>query len=420
MFSRTLLTSVLAVGLFAPAAAAQAQDSLVTWLRANAHTMSATTDGKLSGPGAELLTRAGREAHFFLVGEEHGIAEIPMITAALYRELVPAGYRHFAIEIGDALAGETNRLLTSDPTGQSLLSFQKAHWPGLPFFSRREEASLLAAVVAASGRRRDVLWGLDYDIVADRYALRRLRAIAPNARARRVADSVIALADSGLSQAMTQKNPGMLMMFGGPEGVYADLRKAYAPRAGSEADRIIALMQSTRAINGLFVARRGLESNDERARWNKQRFMSYLRGATGPSGVPPKVMMKFGASHMMRGRTLTNVYDLGTLASEIADVNGSRSFGVFVVGGAGTQHAVTDPTVMRSVAAPVDFDRAAWARAFFEAADSTAWTVFDLRPLRSRIPRLGPIDDTLARVLYGFDAFIVLSGSTSQTDLSLK
>lgn len=418
MSLRIRVSFALAVGLSAQAASAQ--DSLIVWLRANAHSMSATASGELTGPGADLLTRAGRDAHFFLIGEEHGIAEIPLIAGSLYKTLVPVGYRHFAIEIGDGLARETNRLLASDPTGGSLLAFQKAHWPGLPFFSRREEAELLATVVAASGGRRDVLWGLDYDIVADRYALRRLREIAPNARARRVADSVIALADTGLAQAMAQKNPGLLMMFGGPEGVYADLRKAYTPRAGSEADRIIALMESTRAINKLFVARRGLESNEERARWNKQRFMAYLQGASGRNGVPPKAMLKFGASHMMRGRSLTNVYDLGTLASEIADVHGSRSFGIFVVGGAGTRHAVTDPTVMRSVPAPADFARAAWARAFFEAADSTAWTVFDLRPLRNRIPRLGPLDDTLLRVLYGFDAFVVLSGSTPQTDLPLK
>jgi hypothetical protein len=243
MWSRILASSLLAVALAAPAV--RAQDSLVVWLKANAHTMSATANGTLSGAGADLLTRAGRDAHFVLIGEEHGIAEIPLITGALYKALVPAGYRHLAVEIGDALAGEVNRLLATDPSGGTLLAFQKQHWPGIPFFSRREEADLLAAVVAASGGRRDVLWGLDYDIVADRYALRRLREIAPNARARWVADSVIALADTGLAQAMAQKNPGMLMMFGGPEGVHADLRTAYSPSAGSEADRIIALMETT-------------------------------------------------------------------------------------------------------------------------------------------------------------------------------
>jgi hypothetical protein len=131
-------------------------------------------------------------------------------------------------------------------------------------------------------------------------------------------------------------------------------------------------------------------------------------------------MFKFGASHMVRGRTFTNVFDLGTLASELADVHGSRSFGVFMVAGAGTQAAVVDPTVMQSVPRPAGFAQAAWARPFFAAADSAAWTVFDLRPFRTRIPRLGSIDDTLIRVLYGFDAFVVLSGSRPQTDLPLR
>ena len=133
-----------------------------------------------------------------------------------------------------------------------------------------------------------------------------------------------------------------------------------------------------------------------------------------------RVMMKFGWAHMTRGRTYTNVFDLGTLASEIAEVHGGRSFGVLMLGGAGTSHAVIDPRVFRSVEAPVDAAREAWARPFFDAADPRRWTVFDLRPLRPRIPRLGPLDDRLLGVLYGFDAVVVLSGSGPQHDLDVR
>ena len=398
-------------------AEAQAQDSLTAWLRANAHPMAADAEGRLSGAGAELLLAAGRDAQFFLIGEEHGVAEIPLVAADLFRRLAPHGYRHLAIETGDGMATELNRRLLADTDGAAFLAFQRDYFPGAPFYRWREDAALLRTAVTAAGGRGDVLWGLDYDIVADRYALRRLRDIAPTPAARAAAEAVIARADSALAQALATGNPGLLMMFGGADDVYEPLRAAYAPEPGSEADRIIHLMQRTREINAYWGSRQGYLSNHHRALLNKRQFMRYLQAATEREGGMPRVMMKFGVGHMMRGRTLTQVFDLGTLASEVAEVHGSRSFGVLMLGGAGSQHAVIDPRSFTTTQAPVDIAGEAWAKPFFDAADPERWTVFDLRPFRGRIPRLGPLPDEMMQMLYGFDAVVVFSGSGPQHDL---
>jgi hypothetical protein len=305
----------------------------------------------------------------------------------------------------------------ADTTGAAYLAFTRDHFPGAPFYFWREDAALLRAAVHAAGGRDDVLWGLDYDIVADRWALRRLRDIAPSAQARAAAETVIARADSAFRQAMSTQNPGLLMMFGGADDVYGPLRQAYAPEPGSEADRIIELMQRTREINGYWGRGQGYLSNYHRALFNKRQLMRYLHEATERAGEMPRVMFKFGSSHMARGRSFTNVFDLGTLASEIAEVHGGRSFGVLMLGGAGTTHAVVDPRVFRSMEAPVDVAGEAWARPFFDAADPQRWTVFDLRPFRARIPRLGNVPPEMLQVLYGFDAVVVLSGSGPQHDL---
>lgn len=401
-----------ALTLAAPLAA---QDSLTALLRANAHVMQAEPDGSLSGPGADLLVAAGRDAQFFLIGEEHGVAEVPRVAAGLFRALAPAGYRHLAIETGEGLAAALNRQVTADTTGAAYAGFLRDHFPGAPFYSWREDAAFLREAVRAAGGRDDVLWGLDYDIVADRYALRRLRELAPDARARALADSVIAVADSSLRMALSTPNPGLLMMFGGPDDVYAPLRRAYAPAPGSEADRILRLMEDTRAINGYWGRGEGYLSNHERARLNKRQLMRFLTEAAARDGQMPRVMMKFGFSHMMRGRTVTNVFDLGSLASELADVNGSRSFGVLMLGGAGASQAVVDPRVFRSMEVPIEMEP--WMRPFYDAADPARWTVIDLRPLRARIPRLGALPDEARQVLYGFDAVVILSGSGPQHDL---
>lgn len=412
--ARRLCTALAVAALATAARDAHAQDSLTAMLRRNAHPMQAAADGTLSGPGAELLLESGRGAQFFLIGEEHGVAEIPLVAAGLFRALAPHGYRHLAIETGDAMAAELNRRILADSTGAAFLAFQRDYFPGAPFYRWREDAALLRTAVRAADGRGDVLWGLDYDIVGDRYALRRLRDLAPNAAARAQAEWVIAIADSALAQALARQNPGLLMMFGGRDDVYAPLLQAYAPQPGSEADRIIRLLRETREINAYWGNNQGWMSNHVRAQLNKRQFMRYLREATARDGSVPRVMMKFGSSHMVRGRSFTNVFDLGTLASEIADVHGGHSFGVLMLGGAGTTHAVIDPRAFTTVQAPVETD--GWVKAFYDAADPRRWTVFDLRPLRPRIPRLGTLPDDLLKVLYGFDAVVILSGSGPQHD----
>lgn len=174
-------------------------------------------------------------------------------------------------------------------------------------------------------------------------------------------------------------------------------------------------MQGTREINAYWGRNQGYLSNHHRALLNKRQLMHYLHAATQRDGAMPRVMMKFGSSHMVRGRSFTNVFDLGTLASEIAEVHGSRSFGVLMLGGAGTTHAVVDPRAFTTVEAPVEVDD--WIKPFYDAADPQRWTVFDLRPIRARIPRLGALPDETRKVLYGFDAVVILSGSGPQHDL---
>jgi hypothetical protein len=131
------------------------------------------------------------------------------------------------------------------------------------------------------------------------------------------------------------------------------------------------------------------------------------------------VLLKFGASHMYRGLSTTNVFDIGTLASELAESNGGHSFHVLVVAGPGAQVAGIDPTVFRTVTRPATAIGAAWLKPLLDASDVAAWNVFDLRPLRplNQSGRFGTLPDPLNRLLYAFDAVVVLGGSTPQEDL---
>jgi hypothetical protein len=416
-FTASLLALIIGA---APAAAQQADGADSTLRRAllaNRHLL-ALEDGRLTGPGGELLITEGRAAQFTLIGEEHGVAEIPALTAALFRALVPAGYRHLAIETGDALAAALDSAARQPRPLESLTRFFEAHWPGAPFFALEQEARLLAEAVTASSAR-DVLWGLDYDIMADRYALARLEPLARTSTEQQAVARLRHVADSLLRRAMAERNPGLIMMFGGPMEPVQALRTAFSPPAGSPADRIINELEQTLRINQYWLSGQGYRSNEARANWNKRQFGRMLREATAADGAMPRVMLKFGGYHMMRGRTTTDVYDLGSLASELADASGARSFHLMVVAGAGTNVAVADPTVMEYRPAPAGVQREAWARPLFELADPAQWTLYDLRPLRPLLSagRLGAIPERLARTIWAFDAYLVLSGSTPGTML---
>jgi hypothetical protein len=209
------------------------------------------------------------------------------------------------------------------------------------------------------------------------------------------------------------------MMWGGPAEVWQELAESLRPAAGSEVENILYVLAETRAINGAFLAGRNYESNQRRAQLNKSQFTRYYRAAQHWEGRPPRVMLKFGASHMYRGLSQTNVFDLGTMASELAESLGGRSFHVLVVAGPGTQVAGIDPTVFRTVTRPASAIAAGWMKPFLDAVDSSAWNVFDLRPLRplNQARAFGVLPDALNRVLYAFDAVVVLGGSTAQQDL---
>jgi hypothetical protein len=375
-----------------------------------------TADGRLGGPGGALLAREVAAAQFLLVGEEHGVDAIPGVVAALLREAAPHGYRYFGIEVGWQVARELNRLALTPDVAAGVAAFGRAHPPGVPFFNLRQEAELLGDAVALLGGSPDVLWGLDYDIMADRWLLPRLRAAAPAPAARTAVDRAVAHADSLFARALATRNPGAVMMFGGTDSVFRALRLALTPAPGSEADHALWLMEETLAINRLWVTGRTLESNARRGRLMKRQLARALAAAR-PAGAPlPRAAFKFGASHMMRGLSFTGIYDVGTTLAELAALEGGDSFHLWVLGGPGSRRAQVDPTVFRYGPVTGELDRTPALAALRAEAPADGWTLFDLRPLRPRARQLLN-DPALVRIVFGFDAVLVLGGSGPATPL---
>src|SRR5262245_51577142 len=151
-------------------------------------------------------------------------------------------------------------------------------------------------------------------------------------------------------------------------------------------------------------------------------MVSRLREEQGHK-VPPKVMMKFGYNHMIRGLNYVNAFDLGAMADEVAALTGDRAFHILVLPGPGSRQAVLGPNGTFSSVSSDEFDE-------FQAgdqrltrvlsnADATGHEVIDLRALRRLATRgLERWSSDVVRTIHGYDAAVIWKGAHASSGLS--
>ena len=107
------------------------------------------------------------------------------------------------------------------------------------------------------------------------------------------------------------------------------------------------------------------------------------------------------------------VFDLGTLLPEIAELEGGHSFSLMVMPGAGTQKAGLNPSTWSYESRPADGGYIKGIKPLVDAAFEDKFTLIDLRALRDVAGmKRGDLGDEVFRAIHGFDMLLVLSGST--------
>lgn len=378
-------------------------------------------DGQLEGPGAEWLAREAAESQFLLVAEDHGLAEMPEVTAALFDLARPAGYRHVVVEIGPLVAERFERMAAAPDALEHFATFSRDYPYGAAFFFWREEAAMLARIVQAMGGARDTVWGIDQEfIAAGAVHLERLVELAPDAAARALAERHLAFARQDMSRMMETKRADATFVASAPAELFAELRSVFAA-AGPEAARIIDELARSAEIYRMNSDGRGWQSNFPRARLAKEHFRAYYDRALAAHGTPPRAVIKYGAMHLRRGRSPLGVHDIGNLASELAEFNGLRSFHLLVLCARGTvnaYHPFGDPPEDRRkpYAAAASFARMLDLQPLLAAADPAEWTLLDLRPVRRFLfRRYQDLDPGLKESIWGFDAVLVIPEGRAAT-----
>jgi hypothetical protein len=370
------------------------------------------SDGRPAGPGWDWLVREARNAHFTLIGEEHGVAETAQLSAALFSALRGSGYSRFAIELSPIIAqdveaaGRRNGVQGIEDFLTKSVTFT--------FYNLHEEARLLADVLQAAPRNGRVLWGFDREIFNDRYLISKLEPrVPPGARAA-FARLKEASTNAWARYARTQ-NPDDMFILAEDSGLVVALQAAW-PNPDRESDAVLRTLEASLAIE---TAERGGGAwpyMERRAQWGRSNFAALVRAES------PKILMKFGYNHMIRGANYFNGFDLGAMADEVAALTGDRAFHVLVLPGPGSRQAVLGAGGFGSVSSDsVDEFRAGDQRLtrVFSNANAMGHEVIDLRPLRRLAMRgLESWNADVVRTIHGYDAVVIWKGAHAASGLT--
>lgn len=386
------LTALIGMLAATPASASDAED-LARLLKDNSWRVEAEA-GELSGPGAARIAAWSRDAQFFLLGENHGSAGIARFATGVAKALGREGFRHTVVEADPLVTDHMVRLLKQG----GMPAF--AHWlatdqrqRAVPFFAWREEADFVVAALA-----NGPVWGVDQSFLAAAHVhLDAIAAQTRDPRARAMAQAMAAEARADVIGWLPKVDRARITA----------LRDAI-PARDATARRIADLLVQSAAIYSPFSGGQGSwhRANLARETLMKRSFLGYYDAATRRGSPPPRVLFKFGAWHLQRGLSETQVPSFGNFLAELALARYDRPvFNLRVVCGPGAEQVTFDGSVQSCAD-----EFAPLAPALGTALSPDGETVFDLRPLRDK-PRLWRDWPAEAkRLVWTYDAVAVIRG----------
>ena len=365
-------------------------------------------EGKLAGPGSEMIRSELAKAQFILFGEEHGFADSPIILRAIAREARPLGFKYHVVEVGPLSTRMIRETLSRDGI-QGLHKIVHEVPLGIPFLCLKDDAELASDFLGQDSKGTPFLWGVDQEFIGSpQFHLKRLVEIAPDEAARAAAAKVLA-EEKDAAEKVDQKR---FLMSSFRE---TDFDALAAPFKGhEEAQNIIAELKESAAIYQLWMSGRNYENNARRARLLAKNFLAAYKSAADPQ---PKVVFKMGLEHVALGTTGVNTIDLGTLTSSMAWLNGQTALRIAFLP-AGGQVAGFSPKPGNPVSVQA-YERKEVTELFSSigldaaALPKEGWALVPLEPVRQALDNKGlnALKPFSRFVLVGYDYVITTAAA---------
>lgn len=355
-----------------------------------------------TGPGWDRLLAEARDAQFFMVGEQHATADIALFATALHRELARLGYTHSALEVGPWSTAHAERLIRSGPGRLRDYIRAPGHAFTLPFLFFQEEIDLVEQIVAASPDREHALWGTDQEFIGSGAVIGETLA-------------GLAVGESQIHAArdFARRSEADPMLVGSLGAAELDPLAAAFVGNGPALDLIEALRLSSE-IYAPFLGRSGsgYAANLRRENYMKLNFVRQFAEAEARLGSPPRVFMKYGGNHAMRGMTGTNVPGFGNFLAEWGLPRGFSMVNVMVdcAGGQALNPQTSQPGPCEPYFGPETL--------IGSMARRDRMTLIDLRALRPGLRRMTDLDPLSRQTILAFDYYLVIRDVRAATPVA--
>ena len=387
-----LSTIALAIAAQAPGAVPAPPPSAHQALEGHVLRIEETAPGRYSGAGWDRLIADGAASHFFMIGEQHGVADIVKFAAAVHQALVPHGFTHAAYEVGPWSTDFAEGLIRSGEGKLATYLRQPGKELSLPFLFEQEEIDLAEQIVRLSPDKADALWGLDQEFIRSGAVVADLLTRWSRTPAERSAVDAF--------NAKLSANPDLVGL--APWAEMAGLETAFGGNA--PAREFIAALQLSNEIYAPFTGRGGFgyDANLRRENYMKTNLVGRFLAAEERNGRAPKVFLKFGGYHAQKGFTGTNVPGLGNFLYEWGLARGLGFTNVMVecVGG-----RANNPIKGGSVPCQPYFSAES---AIARLPKPNRLTLIDLRPLRPLLRRMTDLDPESRQLILSFDYYLAI------------
>lgn len=382
---------------------APAKPSTEQLIGAHMLAITRTPDGQFAGAGWDRLVSDARAAQFTLIGEQHAVADLADFETQVFRAIAPFGYSHAALEVGPFSTTYAERLIRSGRGALPAFIASPNNSFTLPFLFFAEEAAMAEEIVARSPDRQQALWGIDQEFVGAMPILARLlgeRAANSRERAQAAKLAARANADAMVLPALTTLE-------------LDELAAAFVDNAA--AGPIVEAIRTSHAIYRPFMKGGAVQpANLRRETYMKDNFLRQFEATERRLGHPPKVFLKFGGYHAMRGMSGTDVPALGNF---LAEWGHSRGFGLLNVMADCVSGRVVDPRSGQTAPCEPYIGTASVLHRIAADNDQPIMLV-DLKALRANLRAMPDLDPTTRQTILAFDYYIAFKEVRPSTPLA--
>jgi|GEM_PF-4181087 len=354
-------------------------------------------NGNFEGKGWDLLKKELTNSHLVCIGEQHGVAEVPVFTGKIAEIIQP---KALVVEVDPYTATKLEEV-AKNPAGYSDYFKHKPY--DFAFYSWQSEMALIRKMTLSKVE----IWGInEINFLSIPTFFETLAATAKETSNKKIA----------LKKAVAYaKNDFPLY---GDSNRYSDFI-AYKIK-NSEVDSLLYDFRNESAISQKMLRDLKLSlpifsntSYKTRVSLMKKNLLNYLHSyITADEITIPKLLFKLGGNHASRGE-----FEISELADNLVDAAGKKSLHILIIGKQGTINAMAPVDNSKAVIVYDGFKDFKEFIPFFEKVGKDEWAVFDVRSIRRLIKRdkITISDSNLKNYIMGFDLFVFFDKASGDT-----